>query len=281
VLGIGSPSSTHPCPICIITRDNLLGSAAVRDPLVTQMQGAAFAALSDPQQQRYATSHIFASVRRSPLLAVAATNIVPLPLHLLLGICNRIIGKVYPLLVPELLLSSTVGSVKDYSVTTPGAASVFELNGKAVSRWVSRGCDAEMLEQLHILTPPATLSALSTLAAWMQGLHTHLLHKREWSPSDAAAFVLLICHIHTHWTTVTASAPFPKLHMLLHAAAFAMQHRHLGKYAESQIESYHALYNQRYNTQHNNQGSHIAERSRRSHADTLIARAVSALRRPQ
>ena len=68
VLGLMSPSATHPCPICIISSSNLLGSAHIA------RQGQSL-----PPSRPVA------------LLTIDRERIVPTPLHLFLGISNRII----------------------------------------------------------------------------------------------------------------------------------------------------------------------------------------------
>ena len=76
--------------------------------------------------------------------------------------------------------------------------------------------------------------------------------------------------IHSHWCVETHIAPFPKLHMLLHAVEFAERHRLLGKVSESQIESFHVHFNSLYHKQHRNQAHNIDERIRRCLADSSL-----------
>src|SRR4051794_34391972 len=69
VLGLMSPSATHPCPICIVSHNNYLHSSRYRTPADKHSR--------HPQQ--------------SALLPIQPERIVPTPLHLFLGISNRII----------------------------------------------------------------------------------------------------------------------------------------------------------------------------------------------
>jgi hypothetical protein len=140
LLGIGSPASTYPCPVCLVKRGELLTVApvAARTPELMQQHAALFATLTQRQQEQRSTWCEYSSMHHQPLLLISPLSIVPLPLHLLLGICNHVIRKVYPLLLPEAVLSATIASVKDFSVTTPGAAAVFDMNGKETAKWVER-----------------------------------------------------------------------------------------------------------------------------------------------
>jgi hypothetical protein len=151
------------------------------------------------------------------------------------------------------------------------------MNGKETEKWVKKGCDEEMRLKLPATTPIASHCAIVALAGWMRQLLAHLLSKDEWSEAKLSTFRLLVVDIQHNWLTHTNARPFPKLHMLTHALEFASQRRHLGKYAESQIESFHFLFTSKYNITHNNQGSSFSERMRRSLADTLLKRAKPAI----
>ena len=74
----------------------------------------------------------------------------------------------------------------------------------------------------------------------------------------------------TDWTAVTGDRVFPKLHMLLHCAEFAMRHRYLGRYSESQLESCHARMNQLFHHNHRNVGAKLGERTRRTLVNVLL-----------
>ena len=69
VLGLMAPSATHPCPICIISHKSFTKTARYRTP---------------------ADKHSLDRTH-SPLLTIPPERIVPTPLHLFLGISNRII----------------------------------------------------------------------------------------------------------------------------------------------------------------------------------------------
>jgi len=69
VLGLMAPSATHPCPICIISFNSLTKSSRYRTPA-----------------DKHSIDHTHSS-----LLTINPDRIVPTPLHLFLGISNRII----------------------------------------------------------------------------------------------------------------------------------------------------------------------------------------------
>ena len=72
------------------------------------------------------------------------------------------------------------------------------------------------------------------------------------------------------WTDVTGDRAFPKLHMLLHCAEFAIRHRFLGRFSESQMESCHSRMNQLFHHNHRNLGNKLGERSRRTLVNVVL-----------
>jgi hypothetical protein len=97
VLGLMSPAATHPCPICIVSHKSFLNTA------------------------RYRQTGDKHSVDRThtPLLTIPPERIVPTPLHLFLGISNRIILDAFTELLGEAAVVEAVASIK----TIPAVAS--------------------------------------------------------------------------------------------------------------------------------------------------------------
>ena len=254
VLGLMSPSATHPCPICIVGKSNLLGTS------------------------RYRTSADKHSLhpQQPALLTIPPERIVPTPLHLFLGISNRIILDAFSELLGKERVQSALATVTTvHSAGCSGKSDLFDLNGPEICKWIKQECSARVLAAAAATTSPAVLPAATTathsiLTRWLQQLHTHLLHKREWTATEIFVWRSVVSDIHQHWRAETSIAAFPKLHMLHHAVDFAERHRFLGRASEAQIESFHASFNALFHKQHRNQSSHTAERLRRSLADATL-----------
>jgi hypothetical protein len=257
VLGLMAPSATHPCPICIVSKSNLISASRYRTP---------------------ADKHSRA-VGQQALLTIPPERIVPTPLHLFLGISNRIILDAFSELLGKELVQSALTTITTvHSAGCSGAADLYDLNGPEISKWIKKECSASLLAAATASSalPAATSASHSILSRWLQQLHHCLLHSDDWTAADIEAWRTAVSDIHQHWQSEAHSKPFPKLHMLHHAVDFAERHRFLGRASEAQIESYHASFNALFHKQHRNQSGDTAERLRRSLADATL-RAVQPL----
>jgi hypothetical protein len=246
ILGIGSASSTHPCFICLINK-NSFGSR--RRPL-----------------HRITANINSHSQQHPPLLTISPQYIIPIPLHLFLGISNKIISEVLvdELGVNETKLKMLIKSIRTtHSHSSIGRSSVHALNGNELVRWVKKVDD--------FITPsPFNESHFIILIYWIQQLSNSLLHGEEWTRDEINEFKCLVKQIQSSWSGCTNRPLFPKIHMLHHAAEFVSKHHALGLFSEAPIESFHAKFNEKYRDHHYNKGSSKAERIRRSHADLLL-----------
>ena len=252
VLGLKSASSHHPCPICVVPKADLLAY---------------------PQPHRDHHHRVIGSYSRSreALLVIPSDRIVPLPLHIFLGISNKLVGEVFPALLGEEALSSAWRSVKSiHSHGSSGAAAVHDLNGAELTNWLKQHRWKQITHNRSTLAS----ADIPLMDDWMRGLQSHLLHKRDWSDAEQASFSQLVQEMQQFWVSITNTRVFPKLHMLTHASEFARRYNALGRYAESHIEAYHAHFNRLYTGTHYNQGSKTAERIRRCLADLSVAAAV-------
>jgi hypothetical protein len=254
VLGLMAPAATHPCPICIVSHKNFLRSARYRTP---------------------ADKHSL-DRNHSPLLTISPERIVPTPLHLFLGISNRIILDAFSELLGKECVEAALAAVKTvHSAGCGGLSDLYDLNGPEISKWIKKKCNANVLAAAAAASsssslPAATTASHSVLSRWLEQLHTHLLHKDDWEPDDIEEWRTAVSDIHQHWQAEAHSHPFPKLHMLHHSLQFAERHRFLGRASEAQIESFHAYLNALFHKQHLNQGGNTAERLRRSLADAAL-----------
>jgi hypothetical protein len=251
VLGLMAPAATHPCPICIVSKNNLLGTSRYRTP---------------NDKHSIDGSH-------SPLLTIPPEYIVPTPLHLFLGISNRIILDAFSELLGKERVQAALTTITTvHSAGCSGKSDLYDLNGPEISKWIKRECSTTLLTTAAASSSlsASTSASHSILSRWLQQLHHSLLHSRDWTSTDIDAWRSVVSDIHSNWRAETSINAFPKLHMLHHSVEFAERHRFLGRASESQIESFHATFNSLFHKQHRNQSSNTSKRLRRSLADASL-----------
>jgi hypothetical protein len=257
VLGLMAPAATHPCPICIISHNNFTKTARYR---------------------KAGDKHSL-DAEHQPLLTIDPQRIVPTPLHLFLGISNRIILDAFSEWLGKQLVDHALKQVTTvHTAGCSGKSDLFDLNGPEIRKWIKKGCSSTLraeAEKENELTAEQKASH-SVLSLWLQQLHDHLLHKKEWTPKQIEDWRAAVDGIQQHWCAETRQDPFPKLHMLRHSLEFAERHRFLGRASEAQIESAHASFNSLFHKQHRNQAGNTAERLRRCLADSSL-RAVQSI----
>jgi len=257
VLGLMAPSATHPCPICIISHKSFTSSSRYRTP-----------------RDRHSLHP-----DHSPLLTISPDRIVPTPLHLFLGISNRIILDAFSELLGKELVEESLQHVTTiHSAGSGGRGDVFQLNGPEIRKWIKQKRCATLLAAAADAgeVDAATKATHSILSRWLQSLHDHLLHKGEWEAKQIEEWRAAVDDIQQHWCAETGQDAFPKLHMLRHSLEFAERHRFLGRASEAQIESYHYKFKRLFHQQHLNMAHNEAERQRRCLADSSL-RAVQSI----
>jgi hypothetical protein len=251
VLGLKAPGAEHPCPICIIYFESFTKSSRYRQPR---------------DKHSLHPDH-------SALLTILPDRIVPTPLHLFLGISNRIILDAFSELFSMELVEETLERVKTLHTSGCGGKSdLFKLNGPEIRKWLKKDCSSALraaAEQKGALTAEQK-STYTTLQRWLENLHKYLLHKKDWTVEEIEDWRAAVKDIQQNWSGETVQAAFPQLHMLLHSLEFAERYRFLGRVAEAQIESYHRTFNELFNHHHLNMARDDAERQRRSLADTTL-----------
>ena len=152
ILGLMSPAATHPCPICIVSKSNFLGTSRYRQS-------------GDPH-----------SIDRthSPLLTINPERIVPTPLHLFLGISNRIILDAFSELLGKECLETALKTVTTvHSAGCGGLGDLYDLNGPEISKFIKKECSTQLItsaaDQLSVIE--ATKASHSILSRWLQQLH--------------------------------------------------------------------------------------------------------------
>jgi hypothetical protein len=170
-------AAKYPCPICIIPKEKLLSSAAYRRPV----DGNSLHPVHDA------------------FLSISPERIVPTPLHLYLGINNRIIFDAFKELIGEEQLVKIISTVKSkHSAGCGGLSDLYQLNGPELSRWIRRGRAQEvaMIASAVSNASKAVETRVNKMAEWMQKLHLYLLHAREWTPVELFQFRALLDEIY-------------------------------------------------------------------------------------
>ncbi len=215
----------------------------------------------------------------SSLLSINPDRIVPTPLHLFLGISNRIILDAFSELLGKELVEQSLQHVTTiHTAGSGGRSDIFQLNGPEIRKWIKQKRSSKLLAAAADAgeIAAATRATHSILSRWLQQLHDHLLHKGEWMPQQIADWRAAVDDIQQHWCAETGQDAFPKLHMLRHSLEFAERHRFLGRVSEAQIESYHFKFKRLFHQQHLNMAHNEAERQRRCLADSSL-RAVQSI----
>lgn len=257
VLGLMSPSASHPCPICIVSKSHFLFRARTRQATDRHSRGAV-----------------------SPLLTIEPERIVPTPLHIYLGVGNRIILDVHRELFGEALVDTAVKRIKTvHTVSGGGASSVHDLTGPELTKFLKLQCRSGLLHAAASAPhcPSDVKATHSILKRWLERLQSDLLRSEDWTPTQLFTFSATVDDIWKHWQCETHIAPFPKLHMLRHAVEFAERWRFLGRASEAQVESFHHTFKKLFHQHHHNQSRNPAERLRRSLADTALAAVEEAI----
>jgi hypothetical protein len=247
-------AALYPCPICIVDRDRLLSKANYRRPV-----------------DGNSLHHV-----HDAFLTIPSNRIVPTPLHLFLGINNRLIFEAFKELVGEQQLTGILLAVKSkHSAGCGGLSDLYALNGPEIARWIKQDRCAEIavLAAASANTSIKTQAKIAQMAKWMRHLHTFLLHGRQWTPTELFVFRAVIRDIYAHWSKTTGDRAFPKLHMLQHSVEFAARWGILGAASEAQIESCHFTFKSLYHVQHRNMSQQPLERVRRCLADVVAAAA--------
>lgn len=262
LLGYKNASAIHPCPICIVSRGSLLRTARYRTAADNQSR----------------------NLQQHALITILPQRIVPTPLHVFLGLSNRIILEAFSELFGEDSVRSVLSGIKTvHTIGCGGLSDLFELNGQEISKWLKHDCSSKLIAAYIATTGAAAAdsasagsvsdvkkASLSLLSRWVQQLHDCLLRKTMWDADDIEAWRGVVADIHSHWKVEARSAPFPKLHMLHHTVEFSERYRFLGRASEAQIESFHRSFNSLFHRHHHNLSRNIEERLRRSLADSAL-----------
>lgn len=208
---------------------------------------------------------------RKVLIQIPPTRIVPTPLHVFLGISNKIIDKVFVPLFGKAKVDQAKAKVKQtHGPGFGGKADLWDLNGAELTNWLKNLRTFELLSDDWSTLDQMTKDKTKRLDTWIRQLHSHLFHAERFTRHQIINLSALICDIHTHWKTLTGVHVIPKVHMLHHIRAFVENYRYLGKYSEAAIESCHANLGPKIHIEGRNLGSDTNERFRRAQARVVL-----------
>jgi hypothetical protein len=241
LLALKGPNANYPCFICTQSKRHFNEIAVHRDP----------------------TFH-GGTIRNPPLLKCPPNRIVPTPLHLFLGIGNRVIDKMLvPMFTKPTVVSALAVLKSKHTFGCGGLADLYGLSGPELTRFIRQRTPVTLGLTRADLSD-ADRTRLLTITQWLTQLRHFLLHSNQWDEASCHEFRSICRAIITRWHEVTKDHLFPKMHMLLHASEFASTHKLLGRLSESAIESSHAEINELYNKHHHNQTKHPEVRISRS-----------------
>jgi hypothetical protein len=263
ITGLSGPGSTWGCFCCLTTNTDRLSIGQYRDPFQH------FFNVSYISHGGQAAPYLNNSMISVPLFNVQHDRIVPLPLHIFLGIANLIVCQIYVKWVGLDFIKELFAQIKSSKVN--GLSSVFNLTGPELSKWIAKDFCSQVASKLKLSPSPRSRShRIVFLSSWIRQLHHFLLHSGHWTPEEVKAFDSLQKEIWEHWEFATGRKPTPKVHMLAHAVEFARRFRVLGRYSEAQMESCHAEFNRAWDHTHRNLTQNPEERLRRSHVSVML-----------
>ena len=132
------------------------------------------------------------------------------------------------------------------------------MNSTTVPRWVPL-C---MYTNIGVVNRSDSLSSLFTITNKVPIWHTNEKRRDH--------FKLFVDQILTEWKDTTMTKLTPKCHMLLHMLPFVKNFDYLGKYNESQLESFHGQFFYKQKIHHFNQNNEKEEQLRRTLADFTL-----------
>ena len=234
VLGHQGASATYPCFICKIRKNELFNHCEIRSSLKDGVMDTSY------------------SINKVCLLRIDPLYIVPLPLHLFLGIGEVVYNKIYIKLFGKKVVEAALEENKCKSQCSReggnGKSQLFAFTGAELDKIITSSFDASIAQSIQhkykrIKQQEKLIGKLGILKYCMTTLKECLLSKGELSAATITTFDHLISYIYKHWQNTFGRNPTPKIHVLNHAMQFAKNHRVLGSVAESQIESLHASMN--------------------------------------
>lgn len=288
VMGIKAPSNSHyPCMMCKIDKSTMGPNAFLQHPPFQQRT------ISEScVDGRDYSSHMLSMIPRNgvvdvPLLKIDTDRIIPLPLHVLLGLVNVFIECIKSLCMKSTPapLSSFHTILHSIKTTSPssGASSIYALNGNEVKYLLQEKykCQQKFIDLLDTKSTEysSDRDRIMTMFDWMKVLYDYLLPKATRTEAERAWIQKYVTDdIYGKWQHITQRPPTPKCHMLFHCVEYIVHHGSVGRFAESALESFHHTFSCR-TSKHTNMGSDTQEKLRRALADCILSVALAHYRK--
>ena len=211
----------------------------------------------------------------APIFLFLYDRIVPLPLHIFLGLGNQLVQLVQDELEEgddEVDFAVFVASCKATPADIYGAekrSAAQTLNGGELKRIIHSPEFSDFIE--HVADEEISVFLFVLLEALLQ-VSRFLLSPERLTRREVSDFTRLVIFIGDVWHR-NNDVVKPKVHMLSHCAEFARQHRGLGAYNESPIESSHHDVHLTFE-RHSNCGCNTPLKERRAQSD-IAQRRVS------
>lgn len=253
ILGLMSPNSFYPCPICTVHKDCFLSCFRT-------------SFLRSETTQYYPNTCY--SQKNSPLIHIHSSFIVPSPLHVFLGIGNRIIDILKEWINNKKLFEKELSTIKTlHAPGNTGSSDLYGLNGQEIKKFLNKKIDVKLIEQGNL--DENKIKKIRKLFSWLRGLQHYLLETTIVNENSFSSFQTLILDIWKYWQSTSEDTVFPKLHLLMHNYHFMKEHKILSQVSEQQLEAYHSQFNTKYWKHHNNI-KEIPKRLKRSLADLTL-----------
>ena len=282
VVGLLSPASLYPCFKCLAPSAHLFSHHAIQQPRTPATYERDLAeynrlvtinkAHKVPASQR----HLHHSVVRAPLFDVDPKDIVPLPLHAVLGLVNLFVEEIKRR-VPKRNKASFNVLLKSIKHSTPhtGRASIYALNGHEIENLLSEkmSMQQKFMELLDEKDEEydKNKQRVNKLFYWSSALYRYLLPKRALTSAEKDEISQVISEIWGQWSVYIhpKQQPTPKAHMLIHIMEYIEEYDSVGLYGESALESFHHTFNE-LSENYSNCGSDKGGKLRGALADTAL-----------
>jgi hypothetical protein len=243
IKAIMQPGSTlYPCLICVVCKDNFFKESRPRKE-------------SDKHSR----------LPYEPFLTTSSDDIVPLPLHVMLGFVNKINKELMKRMGAD-IIKRMVGTIKTvHTRGGGGAADLHDLNGPEIKKWIGKKCYRKLTQQTNNTELKA---ALTTFQSWAEKIRKFCTQLSAWSSADFREFDNLYTDIKARWKILLKCDPTPKIHMLSHFPNFARKFGSVGKFSESPTESYHHMFKEKMERHHFNEPN-LSSQARKALADTV------------
>lgn len=209
----------------------------------------------------------------APIFPFLYERVVPLPLHIFLGLGNHLVDLIKKDLDHEdhlLDFDSFMHRHKATPMNIHGAQKASghqTLHGPEIQSLVH---DPQLVFHMNRIADEAQRSFLHSLLLNYKKLIPFLLSPEPMNDDQVTDFRNLVFLLGDTWHR-NKYAVKPKIHMLFHCVAFMEQHGYLGAYSESSIESAHHDVHQTFEN-HGSQGQNLVHKQRRMHSDIVQKR---------